>query len=313
MMLKLLVIAFICASVFAKSTQSPSVIYGSDDRYDIYEVKDSSVLKNAASVATRVRKQEYKIETHWLKFANFYEQDLLSDPMSQGVCSDEKFANQPTVGDCTGFLISDDLLATAAHCVTSIDGIVENKSNPTCDNFTWIFNYEYKTQNQKINLNAYPMSNIYSCTKVIYSRLDDDFDFAVIKLDRKVKDAQIAVLSNDEKLKRGTKIYSIGHPSGLPKKYTNDSKVLKSREDISTFEMNLDSFGGASGSPIFDEKSHEVVGILVRGRDDYRFDEQENCYRVNACTNSGRRCNRSRYMGEAEEATKIKFIKDLKL
>ena len=36
-----------------------------------------------------------------------------------------------------------------------------------------------------------------------------------------------------------------------------------------TFMTNLDTFGGNSGSPVYNAKTHKVEGILVRGERDY--------------------------------------------
>jgi len=51
------------------------------------------------------------------------------------------------------------------------------------------------------------------------------------------------------------------------------------------FDANLDTFGGNSGSPVFDARTNAVVGILVRGADDYR--EEGGCDVVNTLPGAG--------------------------
>jgi V8-like Glu-specific endopeptidase len=88
----------------------------------------------------------------------------------------------------------------------------------------------------------------------------------------------------------------MGHPSGLPMKYADGAKVFGNFDNY--FSTNLDTFGGNSGSPVFNAKTNEVVGILVRGDIDYIEGEFEGrtCMRVNTCD-----ANRENCQADAEE------------
>ena len=82
-----------------------------------------------------------------------------------------------------------------------------------------------------------------------------------------------------------------GHAWG--RKYSNENY----------FSANLDSFEGNSGGPVFNSNDHFVEGILVRGEDDYIWDDKRDCFKVKKCLD--RSCS-------GEEVTRISAIKRLK-
>jgi V8-like Glu-specific endopeptidase len=88
----------------------------------------------------------------------------------------------------------------------------------------------------------------------------------------------------------------IGYPSGLPAKLAGGAKVFGTASPF-FFSANLDTFGGNSGSPVFNAGSNRVVGILVRGAADYR--PQGNCNVVNVLANTSAK----------EEATRISLVR----
>ena len=63
-------------------------------------------------------------------------------------------------------------------------------------------------------------------------------------------------------------VYCLGHPLGLLMKRSYNAKVIQphSASNFDYYETQLDAFVGNSGSPVFDAKSHNLVGIFVRGR-----------------------------------------------
>ena len=83
----------------------------------------------------------------------------------------------------------------------------------------------------------------------------------------------------------------MGHPSGLPLKYADGARVFETENDY--FSTNLDTFGGNSGSPVFNADTLEVEGILVRGDTDYVMDFESNgerCMKVNICDQERENC-----------------------
>ena len=92
-------------------------------------------------------------------------------------------------------------------------------------------------------------------------------DYALVRLDRPVEGHKPLVLASEDADKHDT-VYVMGHPSGLPIKYAGGAHVLSSWGFNPYFKANLDTYGGNSGSPVFNA-DHEVVGILVRGDTDF--------------------------------------------
>ncbi|MCP4151268.1 MAG: trypsin-like peptidase domain-containing protein, partial [bacterium] len=68
----------------------------------------------------------------------------------------------------------------------------------------------------------------------------------------------------------GEPVYVIGHPVGLPLKYSPGAKVSDTR--AAYFSADLDIYSCNSGSPVFNSTDHTVVGIVVRGdSQDFRW------------------------------------------
>ena len=88
----------------------------------------------------------------------------------------------------------------------------------------------------------------------------------------------------------------IGHPIGLLKKMAGNASV-RSNSNPDYFIANLDTFGGNSGSPVFNADTHEVEGILVRGDTD--FLPRGNCIASMVCPVQGCR---------GEDCTRIELI-----
>ncbi len=236
------------------------VIYGDDNREDVMNVITPLYLKLSESTAAMISK--YKIVE-----LNSEEYSLESDTLKDsGVCSHERFADQPVAANCSGFLVGPKLLVTAGHCV---------KSESSCKNSSWVFDYkvEFSSQSEV----TVKKSSVYKCTKIISQELntDSENDYAVIELDREVTDKKPLKLRRDGTPSKGDSLVVIGHPSGLPTKVTDKGTV---RDVNSVFMVtNLDTYGGNSGSAVFNSKTGLVEGILVRGEQDYVWDSSMNC------------------------------------
>ncbi len=261
------------------------VIYGEDNRQDVYESTNSLYKKLAQSTAAMISNSSLKSDGDNVT--------IMSGTLEgDGICSDEKFAKQQTAAMCSGFLVGKDLLLTAGHCIRSMSD---------CESNSWVFNYSNTTGvNDTFNINK---KDVYTCTEIVARALDSktENDFALVRLDR-VTDREPLKFRKHGKIPDQSTLVVIGHPSGLPTKIADGANV-RSNDNKYFFQANLDTFGGNSGSAVFDSQTGVVEGILVRGERDYILDSTASCYRPNVCAMDGCR---------GEDVTRITNIKELK-
>lgn len=246
-MKKFIILSLVSTSLFA----SEYTIYGEDNRKDPFEVTNPLYLELAKSTAAMIHKDD--LQYLGLKI-------LLSGPSYgwvHGLCENERFYNQPEVAMCSGFLVKENVIVTAGHCI---------KSSEDCADYKWVFNYKVtKASDRSVTIDA---QDIYGCKNVIATKYEpnNNFDYAVIEIDRNVKGAKPLVLSED-RVEEDDELVMIGHPAGLPQKITDSGRVTWAYQRY--FVTDLDAFGGNSGSAVFNAESGEVVGILVSGDKDF--------------------------------------------
>jgi V8-like Glu-specific endopeptidase len=286
----------------------PAAIYGPDDRRDIDQALEyRQFAKAIGSMVGSNLVNDNKDGT--------FSVDLVKPISKNGFCSDERFAEQSSLGRCSGFLIAPDILVTAGHCGanTGIDG----QTQGYCDAFSWIF--DYNTANtQVMDTNKIPAKYIYKCQKALRSELfenypydprrDGDFnDFAVFQLERSVEGA-VPLKISKKVLALGDSVYTIGYPWGLPAKFSGVSTIRSVSGKSSVF-ASLDTWSGNSGGPVFNNKN-EVVGILVGG---HQFDSYtqigQTCERPNLCDKDGLNCIRKSELNPLSEIQKIDVIR----
>lgn len=257
-----LVLMLLSATIFSAHSKSKSttVIYGDDNREDVFSIDNSLLLRLAESTAAAIQThkiQEFNLEQIVLKGENL---------TSNMICESERFSKQPAVAHCSGFLVAENILVTAGHCMDS---------EQACSGTSWVFDYkvDYADQEEII----LDKSKVYGCKKIISQKLTEDtlIDYAVIELDRPVKDRKPLKMRKQGKPAVGDEIVVIGHPSGLPTKITDGAKIRNVNDVF--FAANLDTYGGNSGSAVFNLKSGLVEGILVRGEEDFVASEDGMC------------------------------------
>jgi hypothetical protein len=109
-------------------------------------------------------------------------------------------------------------------------------------------------------------------------------DYALVRLDRQAAGRPALAVRRTGKIDPNQAVYVMGHPSGLPLKYAPGAFV-RDNANVNFFVANLDTYGGNSGSPVFNADEGMVEGILVRGDTD--FVRVGNCYVSNVCPTTG--------------------------
>ncbi len=258
------------------------VIYGKDNRLDVYESKNTLHRELSKSTAGMIHWGQLRSNSN--SIYSIINSKSLEEKLN--VCSSERFSNQPANVACSGFLVAPDILITAGHCLKAT-GVPDK----TCEDFAWIFDYDLKseTHNPLINISK---DNIYECKEVLSTVLTPQLDYAIIKLHKKVVGRKPFKFRKTGKISDTASVVVIGHPSGLPTKISNSAKVLKNTH-LTMFTTNLDTFQGNSGSAVFDATSGVVEGILVQGKTDYVLSDPNNrrsCLQVATCDNEAGNC-----------------------
>jgi V8-like Glu-specific endopeptidase len=186
------------------------------------------------------------------------------------LCPGERFWNQPCMGIGTGVLVANDLIATAGHCVSSVDREVTKIR----------FIFGFRAGGDQRAPTTFPVGQVYSGKELLgYAETPDDTDWAIVRLDRPVENVPTAPVRRSGALEQGTPVSIVGHPCGLPAKYATGA-VVKDNTPTSYFKANLDAFGGNSGSPVFsrgEDGTCLVEGLLVRGNQDWVYLHDKNC------------------------------------
>lgn len=262
-----ILITFFILLISSQIFSEDKVIYGDDNRLDVFESTPmyQQLSSSTAGMISNGLLDAQTDGTIKIKGGTLEE---------EGVCSDARFSKQVVAANCSGFLVGDQYLVTAGHCIQSMND---------CGNYSWVFGFG----NESSEKPSYSVGtkDVYKCTEIVSRTLDRTTlnDYALVKLDRKVEGRTPLKFRTKGTIADKADIVVIGHPSGLPTKIADGANVRVNKNKY-YFQATLDTFGGNSGSAVFDSKTGVVEGILVRGEADYVADPVENCNRPKVCS-----------------------------
>lgn len=273
----LLALLILFAAPLAADARSKA-IYGDDNRKEYFEVSKERQAQ-ADSVVSLWDNSKVSAMTGGFLLSGRPFMNKVFNREGGKICDSEPFRDQRIGAECSGTLVGEDLVMTAGHCI---------KEQHDCDEMKVVFDYNIKTQGGKAP-SVVPDSSVYSCKAIVSSRLELSRkaegeagpslsqDYAIIRLDRKVTGRKPLPINRKGGLADGAPLYTIGHPVGLPAKIADNAAVINIRQGYNFFEANLDTYGGNSGSGVFNAETGLLEGILVRGRDDFHK-TPDGCY-----------------------------------
>jgi V8-like Glu-specific endopeptidase len=251
----------------AATLNTEGLIYGNDDRLDSYAVDDERLRDLALRSTVALLPPWALVPTEQGAFT-------ISSPslaeLAQ-LCPTEAFATQPAAASCSGVLVTESLILTAGHCVSS---------SATCDDQVWVFGYAFTDPTATPLLEP---DDIYGCRSIVArARYTDSagrrWDHALVELDRPVVAPRRPVELVAEPLAGGDPLSVIGFPSGLPVKVDAHAEVADARIDSRDyFELVSDASQGSSGAAVFDQEGR-LAGILVRGGTDFEYRPELDCF-----------------------------------
>lgn len=190
-----------------------------------------------------------------------------------GLCNDEEYWNEPSACYCTAFLVAPDIVVTAQHCISQVP----------LERIRLILGFELADKNAVPDY-VIKEREVFTPVEIVGGSDGQTLDFVMLRLDHKaVLQPSLPLASLSPNI--GDSVYAIGYPSGLPMKVAGIGLITKLDGKVYSYS-NLHTYEGNSGSPVFNSRTHEVVGILIEGDQD--FENRGNCRKAKECY--GRSC-----------------------
>ena len=261
------------------------VVYGEDGRVEPYEALDPSLEQTVAESAVAF------VPNGWVDASGAVSgAPRLGD--TAGLCPGQRFEEQPAAAFCSGILIDEDLVLTAAHCLRVF----------ALDDFRVVAGYYYERPG------TLALGEAIAPLEILEERLDradsaERLDFALLRLARSVTPPRraAAVYRHLPMLADGDSVHLLASSAGVPFKVDSGGRIIDARATVGDyFRAATDSSHGASGGGAFDA-ALGLVGILARGGRDLETTEA-GCNRERVVADDGAAEEELTYAHRAVEA-----------
>ncbi|MGC4067970.1 MAG: serine protease [Polyangiaceae bacterium] len=179
----------------------------------------------------------------------------------EGLCPNERFADQPSAAFCSGVLVESDLVLTSKHCI----------SNRSSSNVRAVLGYYYLDETQL----AIVKSGVHEVNAVISTSSDDDYpntpDFAWLQLNKSTltRTASTRILNPNTPVADGDMVITVNAGGGVPLKADVGGTVVNARrQEADYFIASLDAFSGSSGGGVF-TPAGDLIGVVAQGSPDF--------------------------------------------
>lgn len=189
------------------------------------------------------------------------------------ICQQERFREHLMLGDCSGFAINKNQIVTARHCIP------DQKS---CDDRVIIFGHQ-----RPIN-NEFSPDQVFECKRIDASLEKNLGDLVLVTLNKPLPHEVPLKLPRADSnwppvgLDLSFNAFVLGHPFGLSMIAAPLKSQFKHQTDIS-FGAQADVSQGASGSPLINTQSGEILGVLTGGDFDLKWNESQACNQSHIC------------------------------
>lgn len=248
----LFALVFMMAPVL--SYAGAKTIYGADSRQDFFEVSDAAERASMGSAVSLMRDTVLEPEDGFFRVKG-----SIFGSARRKICPGERFFHQRGASYCSGTLIAPDLVLTAGHCMGK-----RNKPASRCGAARFVFGFAVEREGQLPD--RIPAADVYSCAKMEIYVNGAGGDYAVVRLDRSVRDRSPARADLSGRPARGSAIFTVGGPYGLPLKVVDDA-VVRTVYGSGAFLTNLDTSGGNSGGGVFSAVDGRLIGVHTASRD----------------------------------------------